>query len=385
MEFAITKSELEQPLKTAAGACGKARVHPVLESVLIEADEQGQIRITGSDTSIEVVTHAPAQVIQGGAMAVPAKKLRDICASVDTGDTELRFSPKAGRLQVNAGNSRFTLRVLEAEEFPSIELDSLALAREIPKETLKGLLASVSPAMAANDARYHLNGLYMAFVGETLTAVATDGHRLNSDQIRAPAVSRAGYSVPGEFRDPELCRGDGNVIIPREAINGMSGLVGNGEGSVLLGVSTNHVRLRSANTIYTTQRIEGRFPNYQHLIPEFSLTPIRVDVELLKGALERVRILAHESIRGVQLDLSGAQAEISGTNADEENALEVLAIEYEGEAMTICFNVDYFLDALKCLRSDTAVLHMSGPRTSGLILPDEESDPARMVIMPMRL
>lgn len=385
MEFSITKSELDAPLKTAAGACGKSRVHPVLENVLIEADEQGQIRITGTDTSIEVVTQAPARVSQGGAMAVPAKKLRDICGAVDTGDTEIRFTPKGGQIQVKAGKSRFTLRVLEAEQFPNIDLDSFALARQIPEASLKALFAGVTPAMAANDVRYYLNGLYLSFEGETLTAAATDGHRLNVDQISAPAVDTASYSVPGSFRDTELGNTDGHVIVPREAISGMSRLLGHGEANVLVGVSANHVQIRHGNTVYTTKRLEGQYPNYHRVIPDLSPAPIKVNVEAIKGALERVRILAHEAVRGVKLDLSTGQIEISGANADNENAQEVLEVEYAGEAMTIGFNVDYLLDALKAVRSETAIMHMAAPNSSGMILPDDPSDPAQFIVMPMRL
>lgn len=385
MRFSVTKNDFSEPLKQAASACAKGKGQPILSHVLLSVEESGLVRITGTDLTIEVATQSPAQVEESGCVAVPAAKLRDIVGSVTEDDAPIRFALNSGQVEVRHGKSRFKLRHLPADTFPNVEIEAFTLARTMAEGDLKDLLTRVSPAMAKADVRYYLNGMYLSFEGDALSAVATDGHRLNLDVGSVSPVDTASYSLPSEFRRSELAETDADEIIPREAVAGVIRMLGGSSDPVIVALSPSHFQLRRGSSTYTTKLIEGQFPNYNRVIPELQSTPIQVDREALRQSLERVRILSHEATRGVKLEIESGRITMRGSNADAENAQEAVEVDYSGEALEIGFNVDYLVDALKTAEGETVSIHLTQPNASGLILPDIEQAQSQFVVMPMRL
>jgi DNA polymerase-3 subunit beta len=306
-------------------------------------------------------------VKQEGAVTVPARKLFDICRGLPE-DSELKFDLQDQRLTLKSGRSRFVLSTLPAEEFPFLEDIKDAKNIRVSKATLKHLIDRTHFAMAHQDVRYYLNGLLLVVRKDRLRAVATDGHRL------AMCESKGGMDVSEEIQ----------VIVPRKAITELQRLLDTGEGEITLSFSTNHLQIALDGTRFTTKLIDGRFPDYEKVIPRDANKRLTADRETVRQALSRTAILSNEKFRGVRLQLKDAKLRLQAQNPEHEEAEEELEVEYEGEPVEIGFNVTYLLDALGGLTSESFTLDMTGPDASGLIK-EKGSEGSQYVVMPMRL
>jgi len=245
---------------------------------------------------------------------------------------------------------------------------------QLSQVDLRTLLEKTHFAMAQQDVRYYLNGLLLETGKKMVRAVATDGHRLALCELATEASKGNG----------KVARGDGHqVIIPRKGVQELQRLL-TGDGAVTLAIGTNHVRATIGDIRFTSKLIDGRFPDYERVIPKPQGNVLKAGRDVLRQALQRAAILSNEKYRGVRLELADATLRIQANNPDQEEARDELEVEYAGQALEIGFNVNYLLDALAAVDSEQVEMGFVDANSSCLI---SGAGPvqARYVVMPMRL
>ena len=272
------------------------------------------------------------------------------------------------RVALSAGRSRFTLTTLPASEFPTIDDIDLVEKVSLPEEALRDLMERTAFAMANQDVRYYLNGMLLDLQEHTLRCVATDGHRLamKETQLQTTVTTRR------------------QIIIPRKGVTELVGLLETGDGVVELEFGRNHLRVRRGDVMFTTKLIDGRFPDYEAVIPLGADKNAVLDREVLRGALQRAAILSNEKYRGVRLELSPGKLRIVAHNPEQEEAVEEVEADTQVTDLAVGFNVGYLLDALSALRGDRARLSLRDAQSSCLVQ-EQDNEQARHVIMPLRL
>lgn len=365
MNIQIARSEMLQLLSSIVGVVERRQSLPILSNVLLQVEDD-ELRVSATDLELQIERRTQVQNLAPGRITAPARKLHDICRGLPEGATiELRAAD--GRLLVRSGRSRFSLATLDAAEYPTLDAPRDEHRVEIPGSVLKRLIQKTQFAMALQDVRYYLNGLLLEFKPRRVRAVATDGHRL--------ALAEA------ELPDSRV---DAQVILPRKAVLEMQRLLDDREEPVVLHLGTGQVTLEMPPLRVVSKLIDGRFPDYERVIPTASDRLLSAERDAVRAALSRAAILSNEKFRGVRLSLDGNLLRIQSQNPEQEEAEEELEVEYRGDPMEIGFNVNYLLDALGALDSERFEMHLRGADASGLIhAPADES--CRFVVMPMRL
>lgn len=365
MKFSISRDALVKPLNLVAGVVERRQTLPILSNVLLSLNGS-QLSLTGTDLEVELVGRVE---VEGGAedgeITVPARKLVDICKSLPDG-SKIEFSLDSGKAMVRAGRSRFTLSTLPASEFPSVEEDGGDLTLEVPQSVIKRLIERTAFAMAQQDVRYYLNGMLLELKAGRLRMVATDGHRL------ALCTASDAVSV-----------GDASVIVPRKGILELSRLLDADE-SLKLVIGSNHIRAANHQFTFTSKLVDGKFPEYERVLPKSADKTVVGERLELRQAFTRTAILSNEKYRGVRLKLSEDTLDITANNPEQEQAEEVVAVEYQGDELEVGFNVSYLLDVLSVLDGDKIRLSLSDSASSALLEEAEEGD-SLYVVMPMRL
>jgi DNA polymerase-3 subunit beta len=370
MKFSIARDTLIKPLNLVAGVVERRQTLPILSNVLI-ALEGSKLSLTGTDLEVELVGRLDLEAAGvDGDVTVPARKLVDICKSLPEG-SNIEFSVEGGKATVKAGRSRFTLSTLPAADFPAVEANAGDISLEMEQALVKQLIDGTAFAMAQQDVRYYLNGLYFEVLGGRLRVVATDGHRL--------ALATAPQRVEAT---------DLGVIIPRKGVLELSRLL-EGTTPIALSIGTNHIRATTEQFTFTSKLVDGKFPDYERVIPKNPDKLVVGDRAELKQAFTRTAILSNEKYRGVRLRLSQNSLDITANNPEQEQAEEVVAVEYGGAEMEIGFNVSYLLDVLSVLSQAQVRLCLSDEASSALLehaQPPSDQEPERLyVVMPMRL
>jgi DNA polymerase-3 subunit beta len=354
MRFSIQREVLLKPLQQVVGVVERRQTLPVLANLLVVAGTT-QVTFTGTDLEVEMSATTLANDIQAGEITIPARKLFDICRALPDG-SKVEFKLNGDRMSVSSGRSRFTLATLPAAEFPVIDNIELAERVSLPEATLKGLMDRTAFAMAQQDVRYYLNGLLLDLREHTLRCVATDGHRL---ALVETALS-AGVAAQRQ------------ILIPRKGVLELQGLFEAGEGEVELEFGRNHLRVKRGDVVFTSKLIDGRFPDYEAVVPIGADKEVRVGREPLRGALQRAAILSNEKYRGVKLEIGPNKLRIIAHNPEQEEAIEELEAKTGVSELSVGFNVNYLLDALNalggeevlmCLRGGTACHHAAAPVT----------------------
>jgi DNA polymerase-3 subunit beta len=332
--------------------------------------EGSRLSLTGTDLEVELVGRI--EVVNAGPdgdITVPARKLVDICKSLPDG-VDINFSVEDGRVTVKAGRSRFTLSTLPAAEFPTVEAGEGEVDLELSQSLVRQMIERTGFAMAQQDVRYYLNGMYLEIKAGRLRFVATDGHRL------------ALCTAPGE-----LAAEDKSVIVPRKGILELARLL-DGDGSVTLIVGSNHIRAVTDQFTFTSKLVDGKFPEYERVLPKSPDKAVSGDRSELKQAFTRTAILSNEKYRGVRLSLSDGALEITANNPEQEQAEESVPVDYTGDVLEVGFNVSYLLDVMGVLSGNTVRMSLSDSASSALIEEGEavsgEAE-ALYVVMPMRL
>ncbi len=366
MQFSIQREVLLKPLQQVVGVVERRQTLPVLANLLVKVQDN-KLSFTGTDLEVEMVATALAEELVDGEITIPARKLFDIVRALPDG-ARIQLKLNGDRIALNAGRSRFTLATLPATEFPTIDEIELVEQVSLPEQALRDLMERTAFAMANQDVRYYLNGMLLDLQEHTLRCVSTDGHRLALKETELES------KVSGRRQ----------IIIPRKGVNELIGLFENGDGEVQLDFGRNHLRVRRGDVVFTSKLIDGRFPDYEGVIPLGADKQATLDREILRGALQRAAILSNEKYRGVKLELSPGRLRIVAHNPEQEEAVEELEAETTVSDLTVGFNVGYLLDALAALQSDRVRLNLRDAQSSCL-LQEAEKDQARHVIMPLRL
>jgi DNA polymerase III subunit beta len=366
MRFSIQREALLRRLQQVVGVVERRQTLPVLANLLVNVDAQG-VALTGTDLEVEMVARTEADNLEAGEVTIPARKLFDICRALPDGCT-IKFEQTGERVLVNAGRSRFTLATLPATEFPVIENIELVERVSLSEATLKSLMERTSFAMAHQDVRYYLNGMLLDLREHSLRCVATDGHRLALAETKVDSKISAARQI----------------IVPRKGVIELQGLFETGEGVVELEFGRNHLRVRRGGVTFTSKLIDGRFPDYEAVVPIGADKEVRVNRDELRAALQRAAILSNEKYRGVKLEVSPNKLRIVAHNPEQEEAVEEVEAKTGVADLSVGFNVNYLLDALGALTGDEVLLCLRDGQSSCLIR-KPDSDDTRHVIMPLRL
>lgn len=366
MHIRVQREELLKPLALVANVIDRRQAQqPILGHVLLHTDQS--LEITGTDLEVELKTRVGnMKVLAEGSITVPGRKLFDIIRALPA-LAEIELKQDGERMVIKARSSRFTLATLPARDYPNIEMAAWDTEMEWAPEVLRRLLEKTHFCMAQQDARYFLNGLLFDVAETGIRVVATDGHRL--------AVAEQALEAPGAPRQ---------VIVPRKGVLEMMRLLGEGAKTVAVALSSNHVRVQAAESVLISKLIDGRFPDYEKVIPEKHKMIARVPRAELRESLARVAILASEKYRGVRLALTPGLLTLTAQNPEQEEAREELKIDYAGDDIEVGFNVGYLGDAVAALDGDEIELGLSDANSS-TTLRAAASEGLFYIIMPMRL
>ncbi|MEH6515607.1 MAG: DNA polymerase III subunit beta [Halioglobus sp.] len=367
MKFEITREALLKPLNLVAGVVERRQTLPILANVLLVLDGD-RLSLTGTDLEVELVGRVQLPTAgESGEVTVPARKFVDICKSLPEG-SDIKFSAEEGKVTVKSGRSRFTLSTLPAREFPSVE-DSMGTHQFTLKQgELRRLIDRTGFAMAQQDVRYYLNGMLWELKAGQLRVVATDGHRL------------AMCTLPSKVESDS----DAQVILPRKGVLELSRLLLVDDEDIVIVLGSNHIRATTIDFTFTSKLVDGKFPDYERVLPR-AADKIVIGSRLeLRQAFTRTAILSNEKYRGVRLKLSADTLEILANNPEQEEAEELVAVDYSGDSLEIGFNVSYLLDVLGVLSGERIKLSLADPNSSALLEESEDGD-SLYVVMPMRL
>ena len=368
MRFVISREALLKPLQIVSGVVERRQTLPVLSNVLLVLKDS-ELSLTGTDLEVELVGRVGVdQVDQEGEITVPARKLLDICKSLKEGSS-IEASLVDSKLILKSGRSRFTLATLPAKEFPGVEEEPDTFSLSIPQKKLRELLDSTSFAMAQQDVRYYLNGMLFEVGTDYLRVVATDGHRLAMETV---------IGMSNTIDENQ------QLILPRKGIMELARLLSD-DGDIALTFGQNHIRAKIPEFTFTSKLVEGKFPDYNRVLPKGGdLVLIGNRLEMREG-FSRAAILSNEKYHGVRVNLSDGELKIFANNPDQEEAEEVVSVEYSGEPLEIGFNVSYLIDVFSTLTSKKVKSTLSDPNSSALLEAEEGGSDAVYVVMPMRL
>ena len=362
-----TQDKVLSVLQSVAGIVERRHTLPILANVLIRKTGS-QLQLTTSDLEIQIRTTAELDGDSGNfTTTVGARKLIDILRSMPS-DQMVSLESAQNKLILKGGKSRFTLQTLPAEDFPLVqEAVNFGPAFSVPQKVLKELLNQVSFAMAVHDIRYYLNGILFVAEGKQLSLVATDGHRL--------AFSSATLDVEVPKQE---------VILPRKTVLEMQRLLSDKEGAIEMQFAGNQAKFSFEGMEFVTKLVEGKFPDYNRVIPKNHKNIITLGRVPLLASLQRTAILTSEKFKGVRLNIEPGTLRVASNNAEQEEAIDELDIDYAGDAIEIGFNVTYLIDALANMDQDMVKIELADSNSSALLtIPDDAA--FKYVVMPMRI
>lgn len=368
MKFSITREALLKPLQQAAGVVERRQTLPVLSNVLVKLHDGSNLSITGTDLEVELVGRASLeQPGVDGEITIPAKKFLDICRSLPE-SAHIQVSIEGNKAKIKSGSSRYTLSTLPASEFPSVEDSPSALEIVLKQSQLRRLIDRTSFSMAQQDVRYYLNGMLFELSPQHVRSVATDGHRLALCTCLAPTPASAAH----------------HAILPRKGVVELSRLLSDSGDEVRLLFGNSHLRATLGDFTFTSKLVDGKFPDYERVVPKNGNKQIVAGREQLRTAFSRVSILSNEKYRGVRLQIEPGSLKMIANNPEQEEAEEHLEIDYSGDSLEIGFNVNYLVDILGVLSGDNAKMTLFDANSS-MLLQDALDGDSLYVVMPMRL
>ena len=365
MRFSLQREALLKPLAQVVNVVERRQTLPVLANLLVQV-EDGRISLTGTDLEVEMIARAAAEDTEAGETTIPARKFFDIVRALPDG-SKIKVSQSGDKINVQAGRSRFSLASLPANDFPSIDEVDATEHVQVPESSLKELIDRTAFAMAQQDVRYYLNGLLFDLRDASLRCVATDGHRL--------ALCEAPLEQAGQKRQ---------IIVPRKGVQELQRLLEGGDRVLDLELGRSHIRVKRDDVTFTSKLIDGRFPDYEAVIPIGADKKVSVDRETLRAALQRAAILSNEKYRGVRVEVSPDQLRVQTNNPEQEEAQEEIEADTKVDGLAIGFNVTYLLDALSALRDERVVISLRDANSSALVQ-EAGNDRSRHVVMPLRL
>jgi DNA polymerase III subunit beta len=355
-------------LQSVAGIVERRHTLPILANVLMRKNSNA-IEFTTSDLEIQVRTTAELGGDAGNlSTTVGARKLIDILRALPS-DQVVTLAAAQNKLTLTGGKSRFTLQTLPSDDFPLVnESVDFGPTFSVPQKTLRDLVNQVHFAMAVHDIRYYLNGILFIAEGKMLTLVATDGNRLALAQATLTA------EVPNKQE----------VILPRKTVLELQRLLHDDDTAIEMRFAANQAKFSFSGMEFVTKLVEGKFPDYNRVIPKSHKNSVVLGRAPLLACLQRAAILTSEKFKGVRMNLEPGVLRIASSNAEQEEAKEELEVDYNGDAIEIGFNVTYLIDALGNMSQDMIKLELQDTSASALFTLPERAG-FKYVVMPMRI
>lgn len=367
MVINISRDDLLKSLQQVSGVVERRQTLPILANVLFNIRNKN-LFITATDLEVELKTRTDVQAEEDVDLTIPARKLLDICKALPDG-VEISINIEDQNVTLKSGRGRYTLGILPAQDFPGVEPNAMADRIVIKEKTLKHLIDKTQFAMAQQDVRYYLNGMLFDINAKIFRTVATDGHRLALSEVEID-------------EDNEIST---QIILPRKAILELSRLLTDSDDELIIEIGSNHIRMNFTNSVvFTSKLIDGRFPDYQRVMPAGQTEIAMADRQELKQALIRASILSNEKYRGIRFKISENSLELLAHNPEQEEAEEVIEVNYNGPELTIGFNVGYLTDVLNVIDTELVSIALVDSNSSCLITA-QDTDDSKYVVMPMRL
>ncbi len=366
-QLITTKKDLLTPLMIVAGAVDKKQSMPILANILLKLHKD-KLSLTATDLEIEITAHIDCKsATDAGTITVPAKKFIDIVKSLEE-EAEIVLAYKDGRVSINSATSKFKLATLPADNYPVADYDCSQLEFNLNTVDLIHLLQSTAFAMAQQDVRIYLNGLFLEIGAKNITAVTADGHRM------------AICSIPcADLTNQQ------RLLIPKKGIQEVLRLLSNSSAEqVSVSASNNHFQVVSSQYVFSSRLIEARFPPYTKAIPRNQDKQITIDRDILKRALSRIIIMANEKSRAVLLNIQSGSLTLSATNQEHEEGVESLQVETQGESLEIGLNATYLLEVLNHMQEGLLNLSFSNADSS-ILVQSLQDDNYQYIIMPMKI
>lgn len=361
------RDTLLAPLQSVSGIVERRHTLPILSNVLLEK-KGDRLTLLATDIEIQITTSTEVAAGEGdGAVTVGARKLQEILRSLpDTAEVSLVLEDK--RLTVRAGKSRFSLQTLPADDFPRMTMTEGETRQfSITQKAFRHLLGKTQYGMAAQDVRYYLNGLLLLVEGKELRAVATDGHRLTFASVEIEA------DLPRQ-----------EMILPRKTVLELNRLLVDNDEPLNITLASNQVRFAFGSVVLVSKLIDGKFPDYERVVPATLKNHMTVGRQTLMQAMNRAAILTNEKFRGIRVVLGENSLKLMAANAEQEEAQEEIEVQYTGDAIDVGFNVGYLLDVLNNVHTEEIQWSFNDANSSALItVPGNER--FKYVIMPMRI
>ncbi len=371
MKLVIERAALLKSLAHVQSVVERRNAVPILSNVLLEASD-GRLSLTTTDIDIAIVDRVAGEISQDGGITTSVHTLYDIVRKLPEGaQVELALN-SGGQIALQAGRSSFHLPCLPREDFPSMTEGDLPHQFTLPADTLRLMIERTGFAVSTEETRYYLNGIYLHAAESdgvaVLRAVATDGHRLAQFEIPLPDGAA---DMPG-------------IIVPRKAIAEVKKLIDESTEPVEIALSEAKIRFAFDNTVLTTKLIDGKFPDYQRVIPANNDKLLEVDCKSFAAAVDRVSTISTEKSRAVKMSVEKGMAVLSAASPDSGTATEEVEATYEAEPMEIGFNSRYLLDITQQIEGDNAQFVMADAGSPAVIRDTADSS-ALFVLMPMRV
>jgi DNA polymerase-3 subunit beta len=366
MKIVTDRENLLEPLQKIAAVVERRQTLPILANILINAGSNG-IQMTATDLEVELKTKASANCEGEVDFTVPARKILDITKALPEGAI-INIEINGDKAKLQSGRSRFSLSVLPAQDYPVIEPTPSNIALTVNEGLFKRLIEKTQFAMAQQDVRYYLNGMLLELANGDIRTVATDGHRL--------ALSQSNDVVSKEINI--------QVILPRKAVIELGRLLSDRDEEIKIELSNSYIKIMLENSVFTSKLIDGRFPEYQRVMPSGSDKEVEANKGNLRQSLNRASILSNEKYRGIRFSLQPNLLQLQAHNPEQEEAEEELEVQYQGDELNIGFNVGYLIDAISVIEEDEVIIELKDTNSSALMY-GKGNDESKYVIMPMRI
>jgi DNA polymerase-3 subunit beta len=368
MQLVVRKTDLLRELQLFQGIVERKNTIPILANVLMEAGGE-EVRLLATDLEVGLRSRCSASVAKGGALTLPAKKLYEIVKALP--DTDVRIEQDSTSVTVAADRFDSKMQTLPREDFPTVPEAAGDTSASLPRKAVREMVARTQFAITSEDTRYFLNGAQLVLKPDSMTLVATDGHRLAL--VTMPRTGRKD--------EPET-----KVILPKKTLLELSKLLGDDEGDIEYEHSENHLFFRIGERLLISRKIEGQFPAYERVIPKGNDKRIEFERDRLTNAVKRVALLSNERSRAVKFQIDKGKVEVTSSSPEFGEAHELLMVDYAGPALQICFNAQYVLDFLGAVETDAVALELKDEVSQAVMRPvGAEGYEYTYVIMPMRI
>ena len=367
MELVVRKNELLRELALFQGIVERKNTIPILANVLFEA-KGDEVRMLATDLEVALRSRCQASVAKGGSLTLPAKKLYEIIKALP--ETDVRIAADKNGVKVAADRFDSHMQTLPREDFPTLPDASGKGRATLPRNPLKEMVAKTQFAITGEDTRYFLNGAKFVLTPNSLTLVATDGHRLALVEVK---------------HDVGITQ-DIGVILPKKTLLELGKLLVDGEGDVLFESGENHLFFEVGGRMLISRMIDGQFPAYERVIPKGNDKQIEFERERLTNAVKRVALLSNERSRAVKFEINAGKVEVTSSSSEFGEAREELQVDYAGPSLTISFNAQYVLDFLNVVETDVVALSLKDEVSQAVMKPiGAQGYDYTYVIMPMRI